>query len=242
MGVSSFSIVPMVPPSTGAKRPGSIIRYFFLPVAPLLRTTSALRLEATWRSSLDGCSREYSYGGSRSVCTRSAFTAANCNFAASASALGSATGFDGPGLAAGRLAAAVLAAAAFCFWGLATSTTSSSSSSSSSSSLPSHSSSSSSPSSLELSMRFFGMAMSRQAPGAAGCDGKGGGASGWDARLAYHTYSMRLARPIATTGRHHHSAQLRDGWGSCSGVTDTALVYSVTICSTLACYVPTTVV
>ena len=34
----------------------------------------------------------------------------------------------------------------------------------------------------------------------------------------------RLARPIATTGRHHHSAQLRDGWGSCFGLTDTALV------------------
>ena len=34
----------------------------------------------------------------------------------------------------------------------------------------------------------------------------------------------RLARPIATTGRHHHSAQLRDGWGSCFGFTDTALV------------------
>ena len=198
LGVSSFSIVPMVPPSTGAKRPGSIIRYFFLPVAPLLRTTSALRLEATWRSSLDGCSREYSYGGSRSVCTRSAFTAANCNFAASASALGSATGFDGPGLAAGRLAAAVLAAAAFCFWGLATSTTSSSSSSSSSS-LPSHSSSSSSPSSLELSMRFFGMAGYRRAKrGAAGCEGKGGGASGWDARLAPHRYHRSAPSQCST--------------------------------------------
>ena len=34
----------------------------------------------------------------------------------------------------------------------------------------------------------------------------------------------RLARPIATTGRHHHSARLRDGWGSCFGLTDTALV------------------
>ena len=34
----------------------------------------------------------------------------------------------------------------------------------------------------------------------------------------------RLARPIATIGRHHHSAQLRDGWGSCFGLTDTALV------------------
>ena len=34
----------------------------------------------------------------------------------------------------------------------------------------------------------------------------------------------RLARPIDTTGRHHHSAQLRDGWGSCFGLTDTALV------------------
>ena len=31
-------------------------------------------------------------------------------------------------------------------------------------------------------------------------------------------------RPIDTTGRHHHSAQLRDGWGSCFGLTDTALV------------------
>ena len=34
----------------------------------------------------------------------------------------------------------------------------------------------------------------------------------------------RLARPIATTGRHYHSAQLRDGWGSCFGLTDTALL------------------